>query len=350
MDKKEKKILSKKLEEFERTKPEDLTLFEMLEPEHKSYSNTIEMYDFIPKYYWGKVKRVPVKEVNREVLPILERAFVYKGKKYKARIAPVAITDKDGIEKDCYPGEKEEILEDVLRKLVCEGDGIFLDDQAGVLFSLYKVRKELDRIGHHYSIDQIKETLAVGAGASVEVMTEDGVSIFRSHIFDTVGLQTFEDWKDTGTRTTCYVQFNPLVTNSIKNKNFRQINYETVMGYRNVVARQLHKRMSHHYTQASLIDPYHILLTTMIRDFGLTAYEEFRWNLNYSKEGLDEMKEKEVVLEYKMEKTVDGKRRNKIVDVKFVITPHPNFSNEIRTANYRQKEILIKKNKGLLER
>ncbi|MBI1829276.1 MAG: hypothetical protein HYR87_07380 [Thaumarchaeota archaeon] len=346
MEKKEKKEkkLSKKLEEFEQTKPSDLTLFEMLEPEHKTYSNTIEMYDFIPKYVWGKVKRILVKEVNREVLPILERGFEYRGNKYKVRITPVAITDKDGVEKDCYPGEKEEIVEDVLRKLVCEGEGVFLDGQAGVLFSLYKIRKELERIGHEYSNDQIKEALAIGSGTIVEVTTEDGTSVFRSHIFDAVGLQTFEDWKNAGTRTTCYVQFNPLVTNCIKNKSFRQINYETIMGYKNVIARQLHKRMSHHYTQASLTNPYHILLTTMIRDFGLTVYEELRWNLNYVKEGLEEMKKNEVVLDYKTEKTLDAKRRNKIIDVKFIITPHPNFSNETRQINYKRKQIQIKTN------
>ena len=41
------------------------------------------------------------------------------------------------------------------------------------------------------------------------------------------------------------------------------------MSYKTVTARQLHKRMAHHYTQASLSEHYTIMLTTIIRDFGL---------------------------------------------------------------------------------
>lgn len=45
----------KKLEEFRSSKPEQMHLFEMLAPEDKKFSNTIELYDFIPKYHWEKL-------------------------------------------------------------------------------------------------------------------------------------------------------------------------------------------------------------------------------------------------------------------------------------------------------
>jgi hypothetical protein len=46
------------LVEYKQEKPIQLTLFELLLPGEQAYSNTVELYDFIPKYHWGKVERV----------------------------------------------------------------------------------------------------------------------------------------------------------------------------------------------------------------------------------------------------------------------------------------------------
>ena len=55
-----KQTTEKSLEAYNRTKPEQLALFELLAPEEKNYSNTVELYDFIPKYYWGKTEEIRV--------------------------------------------------------------------------------------------------------------------------------------------------------------------------------------------------------------------------------------------------------------------------------------------------
>ncbi len=71
-------------------------------------------------------------------------------------------------------------------------------------------------------------------------------------MFETLGLQTREDWKGTGEKTKAFVRFNSLVSEGIKTGAFRQLDYEKAMSYSSVIARQLHKRMSHHFTQASI--------------------------------------------------------------------------------------------------
>jgi hypothetical protein len=111
------------------------------------------------------------------------------------------------------------------------------------------------------------------------------------------------------------------------------------MGYQNVVSRQLHKRMSHHFTQASFAHPFTILLSTVIRDFGLTAYEKLSHNLRDVELSLKEMVEKTVLLKYTLDKIVDEKRKNKIADVRLVLYPHPNFVSEVIDANKKQREI-----------
>lgn len=328
----------RKLADFEQTKPQELSLFEFLIPEN-TYSNSIELYDFIPKYFWGKMERLKVENHKKEVLLILEREFECRNRKYKVQITPATIIDQDGIEKDYYPTSREELVEDALRKLACEGKGLFLDDQAGAIFSLYELQQELKRTHHTISISEIKKALLICKKATITVTTEDNNTIVASNIFETLGLQTWEDWQGHGEKTKAFVRFNPLVTRAIRSKTFRQINYEKSMSYRSVIARQLHKRMSHHYTQASLTNPYSILLTTIIRDFGLTKYKNFNMNLRDTKLALDEMKEKEVVLEYKIEKVLEQGKRDRLIDAKFLITPHPTFSSEMRMANNKFREI-----------
>lgn len=325
---------AKKLVDYDQSKPVQLTLFEMLLPSEREFSNTVELYDFIPKYHWGKVQRI-----NDKFLDSLEREFECRGVHYKVKIRPASIDDGDGEERYYYPSKREELVEDALRKFVAEGQGVFLDEQAGVTFSLYQLQEELKRNGHSYSKDQIKDALLICARTNITVTTENGTSVFVSNLFETLGLQTRDDWKEKEQKSRAFVRFNSLVTKSITSRTFRQLNYEKVMSYKNVVARQLHKRMSHHYIQASVANPYHILLSTVIRDFGLTQYAQLRDNLRDVQIALDEMVAKRVLMSYKVEKTLENNKRAKLIDAKFVLLPDPSFTSQIIGANKLQAKI-----------
>jgi len=324
---------AKKLDDYDQSKPLQLNLFELLLPGDRDFSNTIELYDFIPKYHWGKVQRI-----NDKFLDSLEREFECKGLKYKVKIRPASIEDRNGVERYYYPSKREELVEDALRKFVAEGQGVFLDEQAGVTFSLYQLQEELKKNGHSYSKDQIKDALLICARTNMTVTTENGNAVLVSNLFETLGLQTREDWKDQGNKTRAFVRFNSLVTKSIKSRTFRQINYAKVMSYKNVIARQLHKRMSHHYLQASLTSPYNFMLSTIIRDFGLTQYAQLRDNLRDVQTALDEMVEKKVILSYKVAKVIDNTKRLKLLDAKFVLIPDPSFIGEVINANKAQSK------------
>jgi len=332
--KKAKKEKAKRLDEYRQEQPEQLTFFKTLLPEERRFSNTIELYDFIPKYVWGKVERV-----NGEFLRALEREFECRGRRYTVTIDPAKIKDRDGKTRDYFPSKREELVEDALRKIASEGQGVFLDDHAGVTFSLHQLQQELKRNGHSFSKDQIKDALVICAKAHLTVTTEDGEGVLISSLFETLGLQTREDWEEQGQKSRAFVRFNPLVTASIKNGTFRLYNYETTMGYTNTIARQLHKRMAHHYTQAGIMHPYSLMLSTIIRDFGLTAYNKLPHNLRDVLKALDEMKEKGVLLDYKVEKAVDEKLKGKLIDAKIILTPDQRFTAEVIQANKKQKAL-----------
>lgn len=328
------KKAEKKLEQYKQTLPPQLALFQLATQEDGRYSNTIELYDGIPKYFWGKSERI-----NGQFLEPIERDFVYRGREYSVRITPAVIKDSDGVNRYYYPSAREELVEDALRKMACEGKGIFLDDEAGVLFSLYELQRALKESGHTYSIVEIKEALLVCRLSNIEVRNADGTEVVISSLFETVGLKTWEDWKGTGQKTKAFVRFNLLVTRCIKEGTFRQLNYSKSMAFVSVIARQLFKRMSHHFTQASISTKYEILLTTIIRDFGITRYTQLRDNLRQVQKALEEMKAKDAVMSYSIEHIFDVKRRNKLVDAKISIQTSFKFSSEMKLANKRQHDV-----------
>jgi hypothetical protein len=324
----------KPLNEYRQSRPVQLSLFELLLPQERGLSNTIELYDFIPKYHWGKVERI-----GGEFLRAIEREFECRGQKYRVKIRPASLEDKDGVERYYFPSKREELVEDALRKFVAEGQGVFLDDAAGVTFSLYQLQEELRKNGHSYNKNEIKDALLICARTNITVTSEDGNTILVSNVFETLGLQTRESWRGTGQKSRAFVRFNSLVSKSIKSRTFRQINYETVMSYKTVIARQLHKRMSHHYIQASIAHPYHIMLSTIIRDFGLTEYKRLRDNLRDVEIALEEMIKKDVLLSYRVEKVLENSKRHKLLDAKLILMPNPSFAGEVIRANKKHTQV-----------
>lgn len=329
----------KKLEDYKQHQPIQMSLFSFIDlkpNEQQRFSNTIELYDFMPKYHWGKVQRI-----GGEFLRMLEREFECRGVKYKIEVAPAVIKDRDGVSRYYYPSKREELVEDALRRLATTEKGVFLDDRAAVTFTLYQLQQELKRNGHTYSINELKDSLLICNRTNITVTTENGSAILSSSMFETLGLQTREDWKETGQKSKAFVRFNSLVSEGIKSGAFRQLDYEKAMRYSSVIARQLHKRMSHHFTQASLTTRYEIKLSTIIRDFGLTAYTWISQNLRDVEKALKEMEEKAIILKYSVEKHLDSSQRNKLLDAKIIIIPHPRFSGRVIDANKRQGRIEI---------
>ena len=314
---------AKKPKDRKHSKPEQLSLFAWA---GIHYSNTIELYHFIPKFYSGDVERV-----NGQYLPALERAFEYRETKYKVEIHPASLKDQGGVNRHYYPCRREEMIEAALICLASQGHGIFLDKQAGVMFTLGQIQRELARNGHTLSKKQIKDALQICAQTVIKLFNEDGTSIVTASMLQSLYLSTKDNWED----SKCFAQFHPLVTASIKAKTFRQLHHDTSMALASTIAYRLHLRLSHRYTQAGLLaKPYSILLSTLIRDFGLRAYDKPSQNLREVRKALEELKSKNVVLNYTINPILeDGGRKWK--DALIDIQTHPSFNNEMKKANAR---------------
>lgn len=323
----------KPLSSYSQSHPTQLSLFQHATAEDGRFSNLIFLWDAIPKYYWG----TSVKSQSK-IPTSINRTFVFDRQTYKVRITPAIIRDKEG-DSPHYPGTREEMIEAALRLLAERGAGVFLDDQASAIFTIRELKKELDRMGHNYGINEIKEGLMVCRMANIELYSGSGDELLISSILDEVGLANLNDWREQGAGTKCYVRFNSMVTRAIMQLRFRHINYELAMSLRLVIARQLFKRMSMVFTQASIVNKYEISLDTIIRDFGLTRYEHLRANLRDVLKSLDELVQKDVILKYEVKKIFSPTRKNKIENAIFTIWPTAKFSYEMRIGNNRQNVI-----------
>ncbi|HRH45094.1 MAG TPA: hypothetical protein PKY82_25880, partial [Pyrinomonadaceae bacterium] len=252
-------------------------------------------------------------------------------------IYPAQVKDhKTGETTYHYLGKREEIVEDVLRKLVVEGNGVYLDGQLGLKFSVYQVRKELEKHNHTLSFVEVIESLRILAFTRFELRHPDKK---RGIVFSPIDNFGYEGEDD---EMTTFIIFSKIVTEGINTLKFRLYDYERVMKYKNVIARQLHKRMSYYFTQASITNIYTIKLSTIIRDFGLTAQKRIQTNLIDVEKALEEMIEKDVLLNYEVEK-IWNEKKTKLLDVKLHLRPSNSFSNETKKAN---KYDQIVKNQG----
>jgi hypothetical protein len=310
---------------------------------HK-YSQSIELYDAVPKYVWGRQPRDPSGHLG-----ILYRVFRHGAHEYEAEINPARIRKKvKGVEIELsfYPGVREELVEDALRKLATEGRAQRIDKQYGVRFSLSELKRELERTGHSYNTSQLKEALEICSKASLKLTRKsDGAIASQTQtIFPQYTEAKRANWIES--KTQFAVEFHGLVTKSIEQKSFRQINYERSMQLSNALARWLHKRMSHNYRQAQAFsNTYTLGLATIVRDSGMTARARVSDNRKAVRKALEELKKppqhqgeesQQVIFQWEEEEIKEGRS---LLDVKFHLQPSLVFTQEMKRANAKTKMI-----------
>ncbi len=145
---------------------------------------------------------------------------------------------------------------------------------------------------YRFPYTQIRESPEDLTKTNIELSSNDGdVRLIFSPI-ETLVI------KGEGSETQTFVRFSPLVTDSIKERKFRLINYKKVMGYRSAIARRLHKRLSHFFIQARLTEKFAVSLSTLICDFGLTKYSQMSKNLRDFENAVEELKESSAILNF----------------------------------------------------
>jgi hypothetical protein len=306
--------------------------------EEDKLSNTIELWDNIPKYSLSQqaMNKLRTKEglLNR-----LEKEFEYKNKSYKVRITAAIVDTDDGSEKAYYPSANEELVEDALRKIAAEQQRGFFDKpnyKSGVSFSLYMLRKELKKRGHTRSYQEIIKSLKILAGSHVEILLKGGKGFAQTNYLPALAAVSRLKLQD-DPKAKWVAHFHPLVTESIDALSYRQYNYHQMMSHSTQLSRWMHKKVAHNYVNASVMTPYTIWLSSICRDSGLLEYKRPNDRVRKFEGTLNELVKHSVLLTFMREEERRGER-NKILDIKYSLSPHPDFVKDVKAANKRQRD------------
>jgi hypothetical protein len=332
-------------------------------------SNTIELWDAIPKYCVSPRTQNALREHGR--LEPYKRTFVYATRlsgrriEHTCRVAiqPVLIEIIDRKTKevsyiDCYPSKDEELIEEVIRKIFADQNFGMHDSsqtESWVRFSLQMIRKELKARSKSRSLDEIKRSIEILSKSHISLYLDDTEDpVYSDPILSSLTRVTRQKYLN-DTSMTWVARLPALISKSVNELTYRQFNYGVLMSLETQLARWLHKRLSHSYINASLTDSYDILFSTIERDSGLLAFTRIIKKKNKKtgaeiqevvpfttrkietlEAAFDELSKNAVLwAEGGWERLEERRKGRKLVDILYRLRAHPNFVREIKAANSR---------------
>lgn len=307
-------------------------------------SNTLELWDAIPKYSMSRRAQNNLRDSNGR-LPFLEHEFEYKNRlldkpiKARLKIQPALIEEEDGSVKDYYPSYTEDLIEEVLKK-------IFADQQYGlhfptkgeswVRFSAHMIRKELAARGHTRSLQEIKKSLEIMAKCSLEVQFsgQGRGLVYNNPILSNMVRTTREDLAE-DPNAKWMAQLPALISKGVDELSYRQFNYALHMNL-SQLGMWLHKRLVHRYRNASLFHPYTFAFTSVERDSRLLNHVRKTRNIQSVRDALDEIKAKDIIHSWEEDERRSGRQ---IDDVIFTVYASSDFTDHVKAS-------LARANKG----
>ncbi len=313
------------------------------------YSNTADLWDSVPKHCVTARKQSAMRDQNGR-LPVFEHTFEHAGVLCRMELLPALIKEEGRGHRDYYPSTDEELIEEVLRKFFADqrfGIHDVFESESWVRFTLSMVRSELKARGKTRSMNEIKRSLDIMTLSNVRLYAAGNPDpLYTGSIFSDVTRVTRQMYEEDG-KAMWIARLPALVSKSVNDHTYRQFNYGILMSLRSPFARYLHKRLSRRYTNASMLHPHGLLLSTMQRDSGLLPHEKMHVNVKTVETALDELKEADVLMSWKKEERRGP--RNRLEDVLYTMTGSSTFNTEMKKMNERHRQINTElAQKGLL--
>ena len=309
--------------------------------ERDSLSNVFDLWDGIPRYSISRQQQDKWRKAG--AFPQLhDIAFHYRGRELKATIQPAWIKDGDGSITGYYPSANEELIEDVLRKIATGQDNGYFDTKerrGGVVFTLYKVRKELENRGHSRTYKEINLSLEIMSSSVIQTSTADekegdftSKSLYLNNLYRVSKSRLAED-----PEAKWFVDFHPFASRAMDELTYRQFNYARLMSHKSQLARWLDKVLSLKYLNAGVLHPFEMRLSTIIRDSKLLdGYERFTNAVAAVDSAFEELQIcQPPLLRVKPQKNAILGERGKILDVVYTLHPSREFVAEVKAASKR---------------
>jgi len=310
-----------------------------LEKDHQS--NSVEFWDALPKF---SVHRNRQLEMRNEYggLGVYRKTFFFRGEPFQLALQPALIAE-DGKDIAYYPSSDEELVWEVLVKA-------FSDQQYGVhypgedppssfvRFSLRMIQRELGKHGHKRSISQIRKAVEILSRSVLIVSKQnDKKPLYRAPILADVADVTRDDYLEDPTRY-WVARLPALISQSLKTLEYRQFNYSKSLYFKDRLAAWLQKRVTHRFTNASVMTSYHLSLTTIDAESGYFNDEKISRKIARIDRCIKEMSKAKIICN--ANKTIEqaDTRGKPIVEVVWELYPHPEHVSEVKAANGRLKD------------
>ena len=298
-------------------------------------SNTVEIWESIPKYFFtaNQVKKLRTPTGHADPY---KWSYSYNGIEYEVKIQPGLIEQPDESYKAFFPSATEELVEEALKKILADqryGTHDPRNTETWVRFSLNMIQKELKTRGRSRNLKEIKHAIEV-MSSCVITLYKGRKEVWKGSILqDLVTVGREEYLADTKAQ---HIARLPLfVSHAINQLEYRQFNYDRLMSCDEQLTRWVYKQLIHRFRQASFVNDYHFMYSSLERDSGLL--QQGRGNDNRRKVimALDELVSREVLTEYESKTKKQGR---KIIDVKYTVRPAANFVTEQKAANKRSRD------------
>ena len=238
-------------------------------------TNSVGLYDQSPKYARQNNEPYSVEDVAES---IRVKNFNFESVDYVLEITAARLKDDDGQVRYYFPSSNEELVEDILRhQTTINSQTAFWEDNYGCEFSLHFIWKELRRFNKSRNKIEIRQSLRILSRALLMFYRKDtykdgtGDPIYSgTYLSESTVLKLSDYYKRVDLPEEAQLlgraKFHNMVTESIKNVDYRLNRYDIFMEYRNDMSRWFHKRISHMHIGADLETPYQIKASTCFND------------------------------------------------------------------------------------
>jgi len=313
-----------------------LSIFsEFFSNDDSSVSNAIQIWEQFPKYYFSS-QRVRLLRNDDGLATPFEWEKKINGDSFRIRINPASIEDADGHYKSHFPGPVEELVEEALKKiLTLQNHGIHLPEkqETWVRFSYRQLMSELGNMGHKIKLSRIKQAIDIMGQCIISVyQNSENEPIYRGPILaDIVRVSRKDYTADSSARNMARLPI--FITQSINSLEYRQFNYERYMRFSSQLSRWLYKQLIHQYTNASMMNSYHIALSNIQDNSALLQMANVRDRRIHCEKSLDELVSVDILREWRVENV--HREGRKITNVIYNLLPHGSFISEQKAANAR---------------
>jgi len=298
-------------------------------------SNSIEIWDSIPKYFMTKDLTQKARSENG-LASSISWQYLHNDELLTVKIQP-ALIEVDGKEIAFFPSATEEFVEEALKKILTQQDYGYHNPkelETWVQFTLSMIKKELTATGRSRNITQIKHAIEV-MSRSIITVSKDKKIIWQGAILQDLVRVDRDDYIED--KSAKHIARLPLfVSSAINQLEYRQFNYNRLMQCDEQLSRWILRKLINRYVNAnSFKNKYHFLYSTIKQSSGLLQQNRDNDNRRKVIQSLEELKEKKAIFSFEYENIMQSR---KITDVKYTLCPTVEFSDEQKAANARNRD------------